>query len=138
MPEHQSNSGLPPASSDRAFGRVMAGVAAVLAWWTWHKAGQGAAVWLVAGLALAGVAQWRATWLGPLNRQWARLGLLLHRLVSPLALGLVYAVAFVPLGLLLRLVGKDPLHRQFDAAAASYWVKRTPPGRADAQMRKQF
>lgn len=138
LPEHLANSGPAPTSSDKAFGRVMAGVAIVVAWWTWHQPGPVVWVLLGSGVALALIAQWRASWLGPLNRLWDRFGLLLHRLVSPLALALVYAVAFVPLGILLRLSSKDPLKRRFDADAASYWIKRTPPGRADAQMRKQF
>lgn len=138
LPEHIGNSGSAPTSTDRAFGRVMACVAVVVALWLWKKPGPTSAMLLGLAAVLALVSQWAPTWLGPFNRAWALVGLGLHRLVSPLALGLVYLVAIVPVGLLLRWSGKDPMQRKFDPAAASYWVKRSPPGRADAQMRKQF
>ena len=138
LPEHADNSGPAPTSTDRAFGRVMACVSVLLALWLWRKPGPAAAVLLGLAAGLALVSQWAPAWLGPFNRGWALVGLALHRLVSPLALALVYLVAIVPVGLLLRLSGKDPMHRKFDPTAASYWVKRSPPGRADAQMRKQF
>jgi hypothetical protein len=37
-----------------------------------------------------------------------------------------FYLVLTPVGLLLRLLGKDPLHRKPDRSAASYWVKRAP------------
>lgn len=47
--------------------------------------------------------------------------------VSHLLLGLVYYGLLTPIGLALRLAGKDLLQRRFDPAASSYWLRRPAP-----------
>jgi hypothetical protein len=73
--------------------------------------------------------------LRPLNFAWAALGALLHRLLSPLLLGLLYFVVFTPLGLLFRAVKKDPLRLSIDPAAESYWIlRKDQPGKGMANQ----
>jgi hypothetical protein len=43
------------------------------------------------------------------------------RLIVTLLLAVVYVVVFVPAGLLLRLVGVDPLRRKWAPKGSSYW-----------------
>ena len=38
--------------------------------------------------------------------------------LSHVILGAVFYIVFTPVGLVMRLLGKDPLHRRFDRAAA--------------------
>jgi hypothetical protein len=76
--------------------------------------------------------------LTPLNRLWMAFGRLLHKIVSPVILGLLFLVAVVPTGLILRLTGKDPLRLKFDRQAPSYWQPRTPPGPAPGSLKQQF
>jgi hypothetical protein len=59
-------------------------------------------------------------------------------LVSPIALGALFYLAFVPIGLLMRLAGKDPLRLRRDAGSASYWIPRRPPGPPPDSMTNQF
>lgn len=128
----------PERGSDRAFGIVFAVVFAVIAAWPLLKDGS-VRLWsagvaggfLVLALAIPKV-------LAPLNRLWMAFGLLLGRIVSPIVLFLVYVIAVVPTGLIMRLSGKDPLNRRFDAAAKSYWILRVPPGKPDGTMTRQF
>lgn len=47
--------------------------------------------------------------LSPLNILWAQFGQLLHSIVSPIALGIVFYCVVTPTGLIRRLLGKDPL-----------------------------
>ena len=47
-----------------------------------------------------------ATTVTPLNRLWFKIGLLLHKIVSPLVMGLVFFSTVVPTGLLMRLFEK--------------------------------
>ena len=47
-------------------------------------------------------------------------------LVSTLLLGLIYFGVLTPIGLWLRLRGRDPLDKRIDRSARSYWQKRTP------------
>ena len=41
-----------------------------------------------------------------------------------IALALVYYLMVTPIGLVFRLLGRDPMHRTFDRSAASYWIRR--------------
>jgi len=51
--------------------------------------------------------------------------------VSFLLLAIFYFLVLTPLGLVFRLVGRDPLGRKFDSAADSYWLSRRPPETLD-------
>ena len=125
-------------SSDRTFGLVFAAFFALIAVWPLIQGLplRGWAIILAAGFALIALA--RPAWLSPLNRQWTRLGLLLHRLVNPIVLGLIFILTIAPTGLIMRLLGKDPLRLKRDNRAASYWIERRPPGPAPESLPRQF
>ncbi len=48
--------------------------------------------------------------------------------VSHVVLALVFFLVFTPIGLVMRLVGYDPMKRRFDPAATSYWLERSHHG----------
>jgi len=76
--------------------------------------------------------------LEPLNKLWFRFGLLLHKIVNPLIMGLLFFVTVTPTGLLMRSLGKTPLKLGFDKSLESYWITRTPPGPEPQSMKRQF
>ena len=124
--------------SDRAFGIVFAVLLAAIGLWPlldgapprgWPLAG--------AGTFLA-VALVRAAWLAPLNRLWFRFGLLLQRIAHPVVLAIIYFAVVTPTGLVLRALGKDPLRLRRDPDAATYWIRRDPPGPEPESMTRQF
>jgi hypothetical protein len=124
--------------SDKAFGFVFAVFFAVVGLYPLAR-GLSIRWWALAFAAvLAATAVARPRWLAPFNTIWTKLGLALNRVVSPVALFLVYCLAIVPTGLLLRALGKDPLRLRMDSKAPTYWISRLPPGRADDQMKRQF
>ena len=125
-------------SSDRTFGLVFAGFFAIIA--AWPLIASGAPRWWAAGTAAAFalVALAAPRVLAPLNRWWMKLGLLLGRIVSPIALGILFYGVFTPIGGLMRLAGKDPLKLRRDPQAASYWTVRQPPGPRRDSMNQQF
>jgi O-antigen/teichoic acid export membrane protein len=61
--------------------------------------------------------------LRPLYRLWMRFGLVMGRITSPIILGLVFYLVFMPTGLIMRLFGKDGMNRKFDKNAGSYRVQ---------------
>ena len=84
--------------------------------------------WIPGGaLALAGLV--RPVLLGPVYRAWMALGAALGWINTRLLLGLVFYGLVLPIGLLLRLLGKDPLARGFSGALTSYRVPSRRPGR---------
>lgn len=128
----------PAGGSDRAFGLVFAAFFLIVAVYPWIFGG-GVRVWslAVAALFLAlGLVLPRA--LSPLNRLWTRFGALLHRVVSPLVLGIMFFGVVTPMGFVRRLLVKDPLHLRFEQEAASYWVPREPPGPPPQSLTNQF
>jgi len=125
-------------SSDRAFGIVFAVVFVLIGIWPLLS---GSAVrWWALGVALAFAltAAIRPALLAPMNRAWMRLGLFLGKVISPIALGILFFLVLVPIGLVMRVVGKDPLRLKRDAGAPSYWISRTPPGPPPDSMKNQF
>ena len=125
-------------SSNRAFGLVFAALFAIIGFWPLLDAAA-PRIW---ALAIAGafllVACFRPTLLRPLNRLWMRFGLLLHRVVNPLIMGLIFYTTVTPIGLVMRVLGKDPLGLRFSKEQKSYWIARQPPGPAPDSMRHQF
>ena len=126
------------SSSDRSFGFVFAAVFLIVALYPlFHAAG--IRIWAV---AVSGVFLLLAALvpqvLAPANRLWTKFGLLLHHIVSPIALGILFFLVVTPTALLMRLFGKDPLRLRFDPAADSYWIKRDPPGPAADSLKNQF
>jgi hypothetical protein len=63
------------------------------------------------------------------------LGERLGRVTSPVVIAIVYALAVVPVALVLRLRRRDPLGLRFDRARASYWVRRDTGG---SDLTRQF
>lgn len=127
-----------PVSSNWSFGWLFTTVFALLgAYSAWHGG------WLypwafTLAATTAAVTLARPEWLAPLNRAWMRLGELLHRVVSPLVLGVIFYGVFTPVGFVMRLAGRDIMRRRFEPETATYWLERTPPGPAPDSFTDQF
>jgi hypothetical protein len=125
-------------SSDRGFGLVFSVCFAAVGLLPLLQ-GNAPRLWaVVASGVMLVVAMLAPALLRPFNRLWTRFGILLHSVVSPVALAIVFFGVVTPTGLLMRLFGKDLLGLRFDRNAASYWVKRTPPGPTADSLRQQF
>lgn len=127
----------PQGSSDRGFGLVMAAFFAIVGLWPVPWSGQPRLWSLGVAAVFMGAALARPGALAPLNRLWTRFGLLLHRIVNPVVMGLVFYLTVTPIGLLMRALGKDPLRLRLDRTAATYWIEREP-GPAPETMKNQF
>ncbi len=77
--------------------------------------------WVISGV-LAGWALAAPVSLKPVYRGWMKLGLLLSRITTPIILGIVFYLLIWPMGLVMRLFGRDPMARQLDGAAKTYRV----------------
>ncbi len=124
--------------SDWSFGIVMTvafAVMSLLNWWhsghSWRWTGGIAVLFLVATLLYPPA-------LRPLNQLWLKIGLLLHKVVNPIIMALVFFGTVLPTGLIMRALGKDPLRLKRQPNAKSYWIERRPPGPAPDTMKDQF
>ena len=98
-------------------------VLAGIAWWREHPVmwralgGLGAAFWL-GGLTVPGL-------LGPVYRSWMGLAHVISRVTTPIFLGIVYFIVMLPVGVLMRLFGRNPV--QHKPSNDSFWAPRTEP-----------
>ncbi len=93
--------------------------------WIWGKSMQ---QWpLVFGAVLCSLALVVPRSLGPFYQVWMRLALVLGWINSRLILGVIFVLVVTPMGLVMRIMGKDPMARQFDQEKATYRVVSDPP-----------
>ena len=122
----------------RWFGVMMCAALFVFAGIAWCKGSPHAAaglcgagaLFLALGLAAPGA-------LGPIYRPWMKLAAALGWVNTRVLLGLMFFLAFTPIALARRVLGRDPLGMRFDEksrAVPTYWKKKTPPD----DMRKYF
>ncbi len=78
--------------------------------------------WVIATLLWA-LALVQPLWLRGIYRTWMRFGLLASRVVTPLVLGVVFFGMILPMALVWRLRGNDPMRRAFDPGQKSYRVE---------------
>ena len=88
-------------------------------------------VWaLVVSAVFAITALARPQMLTPLNKIWFRFGLLLHKIVNPLIMGLIFFLVITPVGWFKRIFSGDTLGLTFDPERRTYWVDVDPDGPA--------
>ena len=125
---------LPP---NRSFGLLFCLVFAIVAAWPLFFSGS-VRLWAVIASGLFGAVSLVAPdILTPLNRAWMKFGALLHRIVSPVVLGVLFFVVITPFGLVMRLFRRNLLGLRREATD-SYWVNREPPGPKPDSLTNQF
>ena len=72
--------------------------------------------------------------LNPLNLAWIKFGEILGRIIAPIVMGIVYFLIITPIGLFMRIIGKDLLGIKF-SENKSYWIKRE---KSIGSMKRQF
>ncbi|MBI2481347.1 MAG: hypothetical protein HYV60_22725 [Planctomycetia bacterium] len=66
------------------------------------------------------------TLIRPVYVVWMALAFPIGWTVSHLMMLMVYYLVLTPIGLAMRLCGRDPMQRRFDRRAQTYWLPRTP------------
>ena len=131
------DAGKPGARELRSFGLLLGSLIAALfgvwpllrsrhtALWPWIIA---AVLWLAALL--------QPTALSYVHRGWTRLGSILGWINTRIILTVLFAVSIVPLGLLMRLFGRDRMARKFDPKLSSYRIESKT--RPEKSMERPF
>ena len=121
-------------SSNRSFGILFSIIFAVIAFWPLKSLGE-IRVWslIVASIFLL-LGLINSKLLYPLNFVWVKFGELIGKVVAPLVMALIFFIILTPIGLFLRLIGKDLLNIKLNQNK-TYWIKRDKePG----PMKRQF
>ena len=121
-------------SSNRSFGILFCIVFAIITFWPIISGNQLrlwslpiSIIFLVLGLL-------NSKLLNPLNKVWVKFGELLGRIIAPVVMAIIYFIIVTPIGLFMRLIGKDLLNIKF-SKSNTYWIKRE---KKIGPMKKQF
>ena len=72
--------------------------------------------------------------LNPLNQIWFKFGVLLGRIISPLIMAIIFFFVVTPIGLIMRILGKDLVNLKYNNNK-TYWIEKTGP---KSKMKNQF
>lgn len=125
-----------PLPPDRSTGLVFAVVALVVAYF-WRSNPTVLTIALALAAILAVVSFTVPYVLRPLNIAWMRFAILLSKVMNPIVMLVLFAIAIVPAGLIMQLV-RDPLRRR-KGNVASHWIPVSASERAaQSNMKNQF
>ena len=120
--------------SNKSFGIVFFIVFLLIAVWPLID-GQSLRVWsLIVSLIFLVLGLLNSKLLNPLNLAWVKFGKILGKVVAPIVMGVIYFIIITPIGIFLRLTGKDILQTKF-SKNNSYWIKRE---KNIGPMKRQF
>ena len=102
-----------------------------IAWWRDHYAV--APVFGSLGVLLLAAGALVPARLGPVFRAWMRLTHAISKVTTPIFMGIVYFIVVLPIGLGMRLLGRNPIRHQ--PTGESYWFDRNQPR---GEMTDQF
>ena len=91
--------------------------------------------WILGGV-LGAWALIHAPSLKPVYHLWMRFGLLLHKITTPLILGIVFYLLVTPMSLAMKVFGRDALGRKLDESVSTYRV--LPDGSPKNNMEKPY
>ena len=144
MSEHEARSSRAVAmGSERQFGLTFGIVFLVAAGYMFYRQQSTQAAAVLGGLSLLTFVLTFAAprILRPLNTIWFKFGLLLHKIVSPIILGVLFYLVVTPVALLKHLFGSRSFAKSLDRKAASYWQQReksSDPEQQRQRLRQQF
>jgi hypothetical protein len=121
----------------RKFGLILGTVLAGWGAWWLKKEADLSIYFLITSLLLLLPALFYPLGLKPVFVVWTKLGLALSRITTRVILALIFYLILTPIGLLLRITGKDLLKLKNKTKTKSYW--QTPSGIIDKKrLLKQY
>ena len=122
-------------SSNKSFGLVFFVIFIIIALWPLLNDGN-IRIWsIIVSIIFLILGLLNSKILTPFNKLWMRLGALLGIIVSPIVMGVVYFGIITPIGLIMKLFGKDVLNLKLEKNKKTYWtLKKKIP----SKMKDQF
>ena len=121
-------------SSNRSFGIVFFIVFLLVAFYPLTYSGE-VRIWsTIISLIFLVLGLLNSRILTPLNKFWFKIGIFLGKIISPLLMGIIFFLVVTPIGLIMRLLGKDILNLKYNKNK-SYWIEKNGP---KSKMKNQF
>ena len=120
--------------SNRSFGIVFFVVFIIIAFWPVLKS-EAPRIWsVIIAIIFLLLGIFNSKLLTPLKILWIKFGEILGRFISPLVMAVIYFAIITPIGIFMRLLGKDLLNMK-SLKKNSYWIKRESKIKS---MKRQF
>lgn len=133
----QQQNAQPTQKDLRQFGLIVGGVFSVIGLWPVVFRGESPRLWaMVLGGLLVVLGTVAPQSLTQVHRVWMKIGHVLGSINTKIILGIIYYLLITPMGIVMRLMGKDPMHRAVRENLDTYRVVRT--ARPRHHMRNQF
>ena len=121
----------------KQFGLIVGGVFSVIGWWPVVFRSESPRLWAtVLGSVLIVLGTIVPQSLKQVHQGWMKIGHVLGSINTKIILGIIYFLLITPMGIVMRLMGKDPMHRAVRERVDSYRVVRA--ARPRHHMRNQF
>lgn len=121
----------------RQFGLLVGGVFAVIGLWPFVFRSESPRLWaMILGSLLIVLGAVAPQSLKQVHGGWMKVGHVLGTINTRIILGIIYYLLITPMGLVMWLMGKDPMHRALTQGTDTYRVVRAP--RPRHHMRNQF
>ncbi|MFH1791101.1 MAG: SxtJ family membrane protein [Candidatus Omnitrophota bacterium] len=93
---------------------------------------------LVPGILLAAAGIFMPHILKPLQKIWMGLAIVIGFFVSRIILSILFFLVMTPIGVMLRLCGKDILDQRMEREKDSYWHRRGPEKKTKESYNNQY
>ena len=124
----------PKISSNRSFGIIFFIVFSIIALYPLIYNGE-IRIWSITiSLIFLVLGLLNSKILTPLNKIWFKFGIFLGKIISPFVMGIIFFLVVTPIGLIMRLIGKDLLNLKY-SNNKSYWIEKNGP---KSKMKNQF
>ena len=105
-----------------------------IVWWREHEA-LATGFWVVGGVLILAALVIPALLL-PVEAVWMKGAHVISKVTTPIVMGIVYYLVMLPIGLIMRMLGRNPMHRA--ERNGSFWVERSGEAAARGDMANQF
>ena len=121
--------------SNRNFGLVFFVVFLILGLWPVKSGGEINILLILVSLVFLFLAITKSKFLTPLNKLWFKFGVKLGAIIAPIVMGVVFFLVVTPIGILMKITGRDLINKKINKNSKTYWQNRK---KAVGSMKRQF
>ena len=121
--------------SNRNFGLVFFVVFLILGLWPIKNGGEINIFLILISLVFLFLAITKSKFLTPLNKLWFKFGIKLGAIIAPIVMGVVFFLVVTPIGILMKITGRDLINKKINKNSKTYWLNRK---KAVGSMKRQF
>ena len=109
--------------SDRNFGYVFAAIFLIFSLWPMTSGKGPVHLLLLISIAFLLTSFFKPKIFKPLNKIWFKFGILLGSIIAPIVMMAIFFLIITPIGIMMRLLKKDIIKKNYDPNISTYWVE---------------